>query len=275
MARTRTLFQNSGSAVLPPYQELRIGQYLQSPNGRYRLVLQEDSNLALYDGNVAVWVADGNTPYSSTLAYKGSGPTALYVQYGAFLDDPTRGRKWITTPTDFTDNDQWNRVHLVLQNDGNLVEVDYRPLWKSNSSAAMQLNKNNEIIPPGTFLEPGRLYGKGNARLVFQGDGNLVLYGPNNSVLWATYTQGKGATKAVLQGDGNLVIYNDNGKALWNSRTAQQEGAFIQIQDDSFIIMRHNPVWARFGYKPSIKPKHVFNWSKEEWPTRDEIVTTF
>lgn len=257
MARTRTLFQNSGSPVLPPYQELRIGQFLQSPNGRYKLVLQSDSNLALYDGDVAVWVADGNTPYSKTAVYRGSSPTALYIQYGAFLDDATRGRTWLTTPTDFTDEDQWNRVHLVLQDDGNLVEVDYRTLW-STHGAPVQYGAGTTVIPPGTVLEPGKLYGVGDTRLVFQGDGNLVLYGKNSSVLWASYTQNKGATQAVFQTDGNLVIYSAAGP-LWNSETDRNENAFLQIQDGSFFIMKHFPVWARFGYTPIIKPKSVFD----------------
>lgn len=257
MARTRTLFQSSGSPVLPPYQELRIGQFLQSPNGRYKLVLQSDSNLALYDGDVAVWVADGNTPYSKTAVYRGSSPTALYIQYGAFLDDATRGRTWLTTPTDFTDEDQWNRVHLVLQDDGNLVEVDYRTLW-STHGAPVQYGAGTTVIPPGTVLEPGKLYGVGDTRLVFQGDGNLVLYGKNSSVLWASYTQNKGATQAVFQTDGNLVIYSAAGP-LWNSETDRNENAFLQIQEGSFFIMKHFPVWARFGYTPTIKPKSVFD----------------
>lgn len=258
MARTRTLFQNSGSAVLPPYQELRINQFLRSPNGRYQLLLQEDSNLVLREDGKVIWVADGSAQYSSTLEYRGKGPTALYVQYGAFLDDPTRRRKWITRPTDFIDKSQWNTVHLVLQNDGNLVEVDYRPVWSTNGSFP-QFGVGASVLPAGTELEPGKFYGTEEVYLVFQADGNLVLYKKGNQVVWNSVTYNKGAVRAVFQADGNLVIYNAQGVALWNTGTSVGENAFLQIQNDSIFIMQHHPIWARFGYTPKIKPKSVFD----------------
>lgn len=258
--RTRTLFQASGGPVLPPYQEMRINQYLQSPNGRYKLYLQEDSNLALYDGSTAVWVADTNTPYSATItSQKISGPTCFYVQYSGFLADVVRQRLWTTTNSSFTDADQWNRVHMILQDDGNLVSIDYKPLWRSSSSIPVDTGEAKLIIPPGTFLEVGKSYDAGGAGLVFQADGNLVVYAANGSVVWATYTQGKGGVQAVMQTDGNFVIYNAAGKAIWNTGSAGQPGAYAQVQSNgAFVIMKENVVWARFGYTPVIVPRAVY-----------------
>ena len=62
--RTRTPFQRSGTSILPAYQTMSPGQFLLSPNGRFKLLLQADGNLALQDNGVVVWIANETTPYT-------------------------------------------------------------------------------------------------------------------------------------------------------------------------------------------------------------------
>lgn len=56
--RTRTPFQGSGTSILPAYQTMTAGQFLLSPNGRFKLLLQADGNLVLQDNGAVVWVAN-------------------------------------------------------------------------------------------------------------------------------------------------------------------------------------------------------------------------
>ncbi|WP_213941736.1 hypothetical protein [Pseudomonas sp. dw_612] len=127
MAIRYTPFQASGSPVLPPNQTMSPGQYLMSENGRFRLVLQADGNLVIKEGETAVWVADGNQPYSRTLPQKRMRePLQFVISNNGFLYDPSRRRLWIADSTHSIDKSLWYNTCLVIQNDGNLIIYDQR-----------------------------------------------------------------------------------------------------------------------------------------------------
>jgi hypothetical protein len=119
-------FQNSGSPVLPPNQMMTPGQFLQSPNGRFRLDLHSDGNLVIKDNGNIIWVADGNQPYSRTLSRKQKGAPWLVVSNSGFLYDPARSRLWIAESTHTRDKSYWLHSHMSIQDDGNLVIYDGR-----------------------------------------------------------------------------------------------------------------------------------------------------
>ncbi len=259
--RTRTPFNGSGTSILPAYQTMTAGQFLLSPNGRFRLTLQADGNLVLQDNGAVVWVADDKQPYSSTLPLRYNVPPQFYVQYGAFLDDPIRSRTWITNNSTFTSDDQWNRTYLSLQDDGNIVLLDSLAIWNGTPSIPMVPGANSSVIFSGpTELTQGVSYVAGDGFLIFQGDGNVVNYGPNGTVRWASYTQNKGAVKAVFQADGNFVIYAANNQPLWNSGTAGNPTAVLRLQPNGGLaVVKDTPVWARFGFQPTYRPIRVFD----------------
>jgi hypothetical protein len=125
-------FNHSGSPVLPPNQKMTSGQFLQSPNGRFRLELQGDGNLVIKDNGAVVWVADGNQPHSRTLSRKQRGAPWLVVSNSGFLYDPARSRLWIAESTHTKDKSFWYHSHMSMQDDGNLVIYDERAgdlLW--------------------------------------------------------------------------------------------------------------------------------------------------
>ncbi|WDH54542.1 putidacin L1 family lectin-like bacteriocin [Pseudomonas chlororaphis] len=261
--RTRIPFQGSGSSILPAYQTMIPGQYLLSPNGRFKLSLQSDGNLVLLDNGISVWVANEAQPYSSTIPLNRNEPTQFYIQYGAFLNDPARGRTWLSDNTTFTSEDQWNRTHLVLQDDGNIVLIDSQAIWNGTPSIPLIAGANTSVVFSGpTELAPGIPYFSGDGALIFQGDGNVVNYGPNWSVRWASYTQNKGAVKAVFQADGNFVVYAANDVPLWNSGTGGNPGAALRLQPNGGLsVVKETPVWARFGYKPTYRPIRLIDGS--------------
>ena len=65
--RTRIPFNGVGTSVLPAYQTLSAGQYLLSPNQRFKLLLQGDCNLVIKDNGANDRVANEQQPYSSTI----------------------------------------------------------------------------------------------------------------------------------------------------------------------------------------------------------------
>lgn len=235
------------------------GQFLLSPNGRFKLLLQADGNLALQDNGVVVWIANETTPYTSTIPLRYQVPVQLYVQFGAFLDDPLRGRTWLTNNSGFTSEDQWNRTHMALQNDGNIVLVDSQAIWNGTPSIPLDPGGGAYLFGGTTDLQMGVPYFAGDGALIFQGDGNVVNYGPNWSVRWASYTQNKGAVRAVFQNDGNFVIYAANNVPIWQSGTGGHPGATLRLQPNgSLAIVQETPVWARFGFTPTARRRKVY-----------------
>ena len=127
MALRYTPFQASGSSVLPPNQTMSPGQFLQSENGRFRLMLQSDGNLVLKDGEGVIWIADANQPYSATLhPKKMREPLQFVISNSGFLYDPSRRRLWIAESTHSTDKSLWYNTYMTVQDDGNLVIYDQR-----------------------------------------------------------------------------------------------------------------------------------------------------
>ncbi|MFJ2487670.1 hypothetical protein [Pseudomonas sp. NPDC087639] len=133
MALRYTPFQASGSSTLPANQTMSAPQYLQSDNGRFRLILQADGNLVIKEGETLIWVADGNQPYSKTLHQKRMrDPLQFVISNSGFLYDPSRRRLWIAESTHTTDKSLWYHTCMTIQDDGNLVIYDQRtgsPRW--------------------------------------------------------------------------------------------------------------------------------------------------
>lgn len=175
-----------------------------------RLVMQDDSNLVIYDGSGnLLWQTGRKDPRS----------------WGNVIGDR------INTDTILHANDcllsQDERYLAIFQGDGNFVVYrtrDMHGLWASNTE------------------------NRGANMCVLQGDGNLVVYrtweAQNGSwsyqyneetgedewvwiptggthteyyALWHTGTQGNPNDWLVMQNDSNLVLYTWYGSGLWNT----------------------------------------------------------
>ncbi|MEJ5061946.1 MULTISPECIES: hypothetical protein [unclassified Pseudomonas] len=160
MAIRYTPFQASGSPVLPPNQTMTPGQYLMSPNGRFRLVLQVDGNLVITDNGAVVWIADGNQIYSRTLyPKKMREPLMFVISNNGFLYDPSRRRLWIADSTHSIDKSLWYNTCMVIQDDGNLVIYDKRTgsmCWARFGFTPGRIPKPKErwvkVLPDGTEI---------------------------------------------------------------------------------------------------------------------------
>jgi hypothetical protein len=123
---------------------LGIGQQLQSNNGRYVLVMQNDGNLVLYAGPTVVWAT--NT-WSLPIWLRPN--RAVMQDDGNFvLYSPANNPAWASGTHDHPGSRIW------LQDDRNLVIYDpnSRPLWASNTwiptttpATPVQVSKNEEV----------------------------------------------------------------------------------------------------------------------------------
>jgi len=205
-----------------------------SPDGRFRLSMQTDGNLVVYDpNNVPQW-ASGTFLPNSYLRVQPDGNAVVY-------DSEDNFPQWaaaVYSPG----------AQLEMQNDGNLVlystarvalwdsrgftrhqSVNLIPRrafthlsagetvasWNGLFSVTMQTDGNvvekkagSAMWSSGTFV-PG-------SRLLAQADGNMVVYAPSGAPLWHTATWSSRAN-AVIQNDGNIVIYDTAWRPLWDS----------------------------------------------------------
>ena len=101
------------------------GQQLESPNGRYKLIFQDDGNLVLYSPFRAVWNSNSwNMPTRYTVM-QGDGNLVIY--------DFNKKSYW--------NSSTWGRgeSRLTVQDDGNLVIYSSKgsPTWWSNTIGRM------------------------------------------------------------------------------------------------------------------------------------------
>jgi len=102
-------------------QSIGKGEQLTSPDGRYRLILQEDGNLVLYSGSNAVWYSHSDGIAVKELVMQHNGELVLYKYDGKpAWSSRTRGD---------------TSTFVVMQNDGNLVIYDKgKPIWYTNTA---------------------------------------------------------------------------------------------------------------------------------------------
>ncbi len=104
-------------------EALHAGDYLESSDGRFRLIYQYDGNLVLYDtAGVPLWASGTDGTSTGAVAMQTDGNLVMY--------DAGSGPVW-------TSEGSYGHpgAYLVLQMDGNLViyDTDGTPLWATNT----------------------------------------------------------------------------------------------------------------------------------------------
>jgi hypothetical protein len=95
---------------------------LTSNNGRFRLVMQNDGNLVLYDGNSVRWATGTNGRDVEFCIMQSDGNLVLYLE----------GSGSATWASNTNGNPG---SYLVVQDDGNLVIYKpYHPIWATNTN---------------------------------------------------------------------------------------------------------------------------------------------
>jgi hypothetical protein len=106
--------------VLNPDEMLKMGESLNSANGKYKLILGEDGNLVLYNqSNKALWSSKTNGKSVEKCLMQSDGNFVCYLR--------DRTAVWASNTAGKPHS------YLSLQNDGNLVIYRTEPLWATNT----------------------------------------------------------------------------------------------------------------------------------------------
>ena len=96
-----------GCGSMTANQQLTANQSTPSCDGRFKLILQGDGNLVLYEGGTALWASGTAGKASANAIMQGDGNFVIYDTAGSPLwSSGTAGN---------------NGAHLTVQNDGNTV----------------------------------------------------------------------------------------------------------------------------------------------------------
>jgi len=114
----------SGADQICAPATMSAGKYLHSASGQYKLNMQGDGNLVVYDNGTAIWAS--NTPGTGSgnyVAMQGDGNLVVYTSAGKPV--------WASNTAGTGSGN-----HLVMQNDGNLVVYTSsgKAVWASKSS---------------------------------------------------------------------------------------------------------------------------------------------
>ena len=213
------------AATSPATLVLTAGQSIESPNGRYRLVMQTDGNLVVYGPSGAQWATGTSVPHSYA-AVQGDGNFVVY--------DRTDGSaRWASRTSGLY-------PRLAMQDDGNLILYagSGAGLWDTKGWTG-----GTGVLAPavkttvGSLASGQRVYSPNAAYVVvMQGDGNLVEYDGSGRPRWASNTVVAGS-RLVAQGDGNLVVYTPQGRGVWTSNTYGNPGAFAMLGNDGALAI--------------------------------------
>jgi hypothetical protein len=109
---------------------LQPGDYMESDNGRIKLVFQNDGNLVLtHVSDGVIWAANCHGQGGNSFNIQRDGNAVVYN---------TAGPIW-STGTYQSNEAYWHKNRFVLQNDGNLVMYyegppQHRPVWASGTN---------------------------------------------------------------------------------------------------------------------------------------------
>ena len=210
---------SSLGSVIDGGKVISAGNYLLSPNGNCKAVMQGDGNFVIYKSGKAIWCSATNTSaFSSYFAtMQTDGNFVIYGQNGS-----SKTAVWASQTCKGAVSGY--KYQLRLNDSGRLDIINTKNssalIWNNTS----QISYHNNLNAGDTMLSPN---GKYKAQM--QSDGNFVIYDISTSVkpIWNSSTfvsdSPLRATKGVtvkMQQDGNLVIYDSANKAIWYSKTA-------------------------------------------------------
>jgi hypothetical protein len=208
------------SNVLNAGERLDVGELLEDPTGRYRLVMQADGNLVLYTHhNTVLWHANTD----------GTGANRAVMQHdGNFVVYDSDDRPHFNTRTH-----RHPGSRLVLQADSNLVVYDssQKPRWHIHSVIPGWAPISGDVIS-APVSSPNGLY-----RLIPQGDGNLVLR-LGNRAMWHSRTHGHPGAQAAIS-DRGQIVFSRNGSTIKTLGDRRERGTYaLVVHNDGSVVVR-------------------------------------
>jgi Trypsin len=236
--------KNSGNIY--PGTCLHAGQYVNSENECFKLIMQHDGNLVIYrneDGK-PIWDTrprDG----VDRVCMQEDGNFVLYAG---------------NSPTWATNTINRDAAYISMQNDGNLVMYTGKAdpaVWATATVTlcSTKAEQNKDKLFGNSCLAAGkRIYSKkGCFYLKLERDGSLKIYRvADNKVIWST--EANDAKKACMLYDGNFGLFNGNA-LKWESKTSGNHGAYIVMQSDGNLVIYKEDstiLWASHTVTPCV-----------------------
>ena len=202
---------SAAATQLTPGEGLGPNQFLVSPNGWYKVIMQTDGNLVIFNKALkAVWSTLTYGKGLSTFAYQADGNLVIYDAFNRPTWNSNTQNQATISSLDFT--------KLIPDSYPNGDSGDFlwtpAPNFSAQASSASSTGSGFQLYPGESLTSANLWY-----RLLMQRDGNLVVYNKSNYPVWSTQTGGQ-SSYAWFQPDGNLVLYRySDGAAIWSSNT--------------------------------------------------------
>jgi hypothetical protein len=222
------------SEKLHPGESLRVGDSITSLNGRFRLILQGDGNLVLYqDMRWPLWYSNTAGQAVDAAVMQGDGNFVLYGPGGKVLRGGSNASK-VPSGTDGNPG-AW----IQIQDDGNLVIYQNRPgpvpLWNTSTFAVSLDGKVPSF--PIVREETGA---RGRARVTVGTDGVAVLE------MWADCPANSSTTRYVATT--LLTGYKDTDEN--NVLTDRVESHSITVGSNPFHSSHKHDSWIIGSVRP-------------------------
>ncbi|KAI9361678.1 hypothetical protein DFJ73DRAFT_956964 [Zopfochytrium polystomum] len=259
------LWQSTPPPKLRPSSSLLRGEYMQrgeymvSPNGRFRFVFEVNSNLCLYDHGESsedgleispkvVWSAMTEGQFADRLTLQDDGNICMFKASG-------KGERWASN------TDMYNRGHdyrLSIEDVGRVALYldDDKVIWEASGTATGRVRKGSEstLDPPLRRFEaissPSLRF-----HLLLQQDGDLILWDRSTGTrVWSSNTANSLANSLTLRSDGTLSLYADLGgnktRQCWTSGGASPRSPprsdnrnyVVCVQDDGRVVVLRDSI---------------------------------
>jgi hypothetical protein len=195
-------------AKLTGGQRLALNTHLSSPNGGFKLWMQNDGNLVLYDIEGAIWSSHTNGKPVNECIMQNDGNLVLYTPDGALWSSHTNGNPGSI---------------LYMQNDGNVVIYDKNDtaIWSTHTSRDIHTGRNTQTVSVG----------KMDATVTIQSDGKTIT-----EIHSRTGNQLQGFT-----GGFNAVFFDKDGRCI-----AETPLRTIGVTPDIPLVGDHHERRARY-----------------------------
>jgi lambda family phage minor tail protein L len=205
----------AGTSSMAAGGELNVGDFLISSNRWYKLIMQADGNLVVYNKALkAVW---------STLTYDKGASVFRYQEDGNLvIYDAFNRATWNSNTQNVASIDGTTFVKLLPDEYPTGDEASLPTIAATNFAAGTS-SVLSTAAPRTREVWPGESLTSSNGwyQMLMQRDGNLVVYNKANVAVWVAEANGQ-PSRAIFQEDGNLVLYRySDGAAIWDSGSVQ------------------------------------------------------
>jgi hypothetical protein len=217
------------SIVLSSNQSLGTGEFVFSPNGKFKVGLTSAGDLVLQDNRSrTIWNAKVSSGFRCYMQHDGnlivrqSNNKALWASHTSLNPD----------------------ARLVVDDGGRIAVIHgiITPLWVDGIPRGTANNPTTSfpesiVLSSNQSLETGEFVfsPNGKFKVGLTSAGDLVLQDNRSRTIWNAKVSG--GFRCYMQDDGNVIVRQRNNKALWASNTSLNPDARLVVDDGGRIAV--------------------------------------